>query len=199
MFRRRSLLSDAELLHDGGENAMTQLVGRYERPLYRFLLRMTRDATLAEDLFQETFLRLYRYRSSFDDREPFKPYLFRIAVNVVRDARSRRTPASSLDAPLPGGAQDGASLLDRVPQSGAPPGEDAERNEKRTQVREAIAGLPDEEQEVVNLRVFEGLSFLQIAEATNVPVSTAKSRMRYALRRLRPVLEARLKRAGETI
>jgi RNA polymerase sigma-70 factor (ECF subfamily) len=178
---------------------MTQLVGRYERPLYRFLLRMTRDATLAEDLFQETFLRLFRYRSTIDVCEPFKPYLFRIAVNVVRDARARRKPGCSLDAPVPSTTHAGASLLSHVAQPGAPVGEELERTEQRGRVREAIAGLPADEQEVVNLRVFEGLSFQQIAEATSVPVATAKSRMRYALRRLRPVLEARMKQAGETV
>jgi len=174
---------------------MTELVARYERSLYRFLLRMTRDAALAEDLFQETFLRVYRYRSSFNGRSPFKPYLFRVALNVLRDARSRQRPVGSLDAPAPNSQHDGSSLLDRLPHARVSPGEECEMDERKARIRGAIETLPADEQEVVFLRVYEGLSFKQIAEATDVPVPTAKSRLRYALRRLRPVLEARLKRA----
>ena len=180
--------SDEELFLDGRDGAMTQLVGRFERPLFRFLLHLVGDAHLAEDLFQETFLRLYRARTSYRAGEPLKPYLYRIALNVVRDSRAKRVIGkTSLDGSQAGG--DGPVLRDCVPSDSPEPRDDLQRAELRAKVRGAVAALPDAEREVVILRMFEHLSFAEIAKATDVPVPTAKSRMLYALRRLRPVLE----------
>src|SRR5579862_505111 len=78
---------------------MTQLVGRYERPLFRFLFQLTNDAQLAEDIFQECFLRLHRSRASYRRDQPLKPYLYRIALNALHDARAKRLPTISLDDP----------------------------------------------------------------------------------------------------
>jgi RNA polymerase sigma-70 factor (ECF subfamily) len=174
---------------------MTQLVGRYERPLFRFILQMVGDAHLAEDLFQETFLRLHRARSSYKVNQPLKPYIYRIALNVVHDAHRAaavRIKPASLDGSSgqQGTDMDSARALlgalgSRVPE----PGEEFQRNELRGNVRAAIANLPGNERDVLLLRVFEGLSFAEIAQVTDVPVPTAKSRMIYALRRLRPMLE----------
>ena len=180
---------------------MTQLIGRYERPLYRFLLRISGDAHLAEDLFQETFLRLHRARADFRSGMPLKPYLYRIALNAFRDARSaQHRPNASLDAPTPGTAAEPANgpatLHDRVPSGTGEPSAAAEQGELHAQVRRAVESLPQAEREVVLLRVFEGLSFSEIATVTGVPLPTAKSRMLYALRRLRPVLEKYLSGGG---
>lgn len=171
---------------------MTRLVGRYERPLYRFLLHLLGDAHLAEDCFQETFLRLHRARERFDGAQRLKPYLYRIALNVARDMR-RRHAAQPRAVPLSNGERgddrpNGPSIP--APPSGDPgvPQQHADR-ELRGQVRAAVAALPEAEREVVVLRLFEGLTFAQVAEVAGVPVPTAKSRMLYALRRLRPVME----------
>ena len=163
---------------------MTQLVGRFERPLFRFLVRLTGDAHLAEDLFQETFLRLHRARNSYQPTQPLKPYLYRIALNAAHDARSKCVPlaAGSLAASAP-------PPLEQISSSAPQPAEDCQLSETRTQVRAALAKLPEAEREVVLLRIFEELSFAEIAQITKVPVPTAKSRMLYALRRLRPALE----------
>ena len=174
---------------------MTQLVGRYERPLYRFLLRMTGDPALAEDLFQETFLRLHRARSAYHPSQELKPYLFRIALNAFRDARARLKAHATASLDAPGRADDpesggtAAPLREQLPSPTPPPSADCEQGELRHRVRAALDRLPETEREVVVLRVFEGLSFPEIAQATDVPVPTAKSRLRYALRRLRPILE----------
>lgn len=187
--------TDEHLFLDGRDSAMTRLIGRYERPLYRFLLRATGDAHQAEDLFQETFLRLQRARASFQPGLPLRPYLYRIALNLVRDARARdgsRPATVSLEAAArdASGASNGPTSWHEVlPGSASDPSADAERGELRRRVRQAVEALPDVEREVVILRVFEGLSFAEIASATGVPLPTAKSRLLYALRRLRPVLE----------
>ncbi|MFH0937941.1 MAG: sigma factor [Planctomycetota bacterium] len=83
---------DEDLFLDGGDAAMNQLVGRYERPLFCFLLQMVGDSHLAEDIFQETFLRLHRSRASYQSSQPLKPYLYRIATAMkvpVSTAKSR--------------------------------------------------------------------------------------------------------------
>jgi len=174
---------------------MTLLVGRYERPLYRFLLQMVGDAHLAEDLFQETFLRLHRGRAGFRHDQPLKPYLYRIAINLAHDALARRASqpkAASLDQPPSSKTSDagGPVLKDLISAAGPGPSDDCQRAELKTKVRTALAKLPAMEREVLVLRVFEGMSFPEIAQITDVPVPTAKSRMIYALRRLRPALEA---------
>jgi RNA polymerase sigma-70 factor (ECF subfamily) len=183
---------DEDLFADGGDAAMTQLVGRYERPLFRFLLQMVGDAQLAEDLFQETFLRLHRSRARYQPGQPLKPYLYRIAINLVRDSITRRSaqPKSvSLDSSPSSGDGEGPVLKDALPAATREPSDNMQRSELQAGVRSAVARLPQAEREVLVLRVFEGLSFPEIAAATDVPLPTAKSRMVYALRRLRPALE----------
>ncbi len=177
--------TDEELFSKGNEAAMTVLVRRYEQPLFRFLFSRTRDAHLAEDIFQETFLRLHRSRGSFRAGSPLKPYLYQIALNLARDARARirnRPPAASIEDP---------PTAQEEPRAEAPsPAETAAAREAGVRIRNAMEDLPDAERTVVDLRVFVGLSFPEIAEMTGAPIPTAKSRMLYALRRLRPALEA---------
>lgn len=170
--------SDEELFLNGGDAAMTQLVGRFEYPLFRFLLHVTGDAHLAEDLFQETFLRLHRARGSYDSRQPLKPYLYRIALNAVRDARARgafSARAVSLDQPPPSAASSPGSTSPLHEKLSAPtpdPQEDCEQEETRARVRTALAGLPETEREVVLLRVFEGVTFISDnAWFANVPLN----------------------------
>lgn len=187
--------TDESLFLDGRDTAMTQLVGRYERPLFRFLLHLVGDPHLAEDLFQETFLRLHRARGGYREGSALKPYLYRIALNVAHDVHAKwagRPKNISLDAPSPntgGGeeerAEPGRQVEGRVPA----PAMQAESNELHAEIRTALGALPEPERVVVILRMFEELSFAQIAEATGVPIPTAKSRMLYALRRMRPLLE----------
>ena len=168
--------SDETLFQDGSDSAMAQLVERYRRPLFGFLRRWCGDAHLAEDLFQETFMKLVRSRHRFDPTRRFKPYLFSVALNAAHDARAtRRVPV----VPLEGDALAG---------DGPGPVTSATDRERSARVRAAIAALPEKERLVVELRMYEGFTFREVAAATDVDLSTAKSRMVYALRRLRPVL-----------
>jgi len=179
--------SDESLLEAGTESAMTRLVGRYERPLFAFLLKRCGDAQLAEDCFQETFLRAWRSRRSFRSGRRLAPWLYRIALNVARDALARRGRDRVL--PLEG---------DPAPDPQPSPPEQAARADTLARVREGIAALPDAERIVVELRLYAGLTFSEIATAMETPVTTARSRMVYAIRRLRPLLAAALgEGAGE--
>jgi RNA polymerase sigma-70 factor (ECF subfamily) len=173
--------SDESLLEAGTESAMTRLVGRYERPLYAFLAKRCGDAQLAEDCFQETFLRAWRSRKRFERGRPLAPWLYRIAINVAKEAlgRRRRDHALALEG-------------DPKPDPNPGPADRAASDDAHGRVRDGIAALPDEERTVVELRLFGGLSFVEIAEAMRTPVTTARSRMVYAIRKLRPLLAAAL-------
>jgi len=160
---------------------MTRLVSRYERPLYAFLVKRCGDTQLAEDCFQETFLRAWRSRNGFDKDRPLAPWLYRIAMNVAREALGRRRRSRTL--PLEG---------DPAPDPAADPADRASRDDAHARVRAGIAALPEDERTVVELRLFGGLSFVEIAKAMRTPVTTARSRMVYAIRKLRPLLAAAL-------
>ena len=182
--------TDEELFLSGGDTAMTELVGRYERPLFRFLLHLTHDPQLAEDVFQESFLRLHRARATYRPDQALKPYLYRIALNALRDQRSKRRPSVSIDQT----SDSKRSIALRSP--GPRPEDESERSETQRQIRAALLGLPEAEREVVVLRVFEDLSFAEIARIADIPIPTAKSRMLYALRRMKPELERYLSGAS---
>src|SRR5690349_17263954 len=112
---------------------MTQLVGRYERPLFRFLFQLTNDTQLAEDIFQECFLRLHRSRNAYRAGQPLKPYLYRIALNALHDARAKRPTTVSLDDPShrkPGAGEDALSSAIGGLAANAPrPGDELDRSE----------------------------------------------------------------------
>jgi RNA polymerase sigma-70 factor (ECF subfamily) len=151
------------------------LVERHHSLLLGFLYRLTGgDRALAEDLAQETFLRLLRRIDQFQPARPFKPWLYAIAVNAARDhyksadARHTETLADDYDAPDP-----------------HTPAEAALAADEWGQVVAAVRGLPLHQREVVLLRYADDLSLQDIALALSIPVGTVKSRLSLALGRLR--------------
>ena len=184
--------SDEQLLslYTRGElEAMEVLLERYKRPVFSFVLRLIGDRARAEDLLQETFLRLVEHAHTFEGSAKLKTWLFRIARNQCIDESRRRVHRRhpSLDAPL---ADEGNSstLHDRVASQEA----GAERRtvgvELKQRMSDAIAALPEDQREVFLLRQVQHLAFKEIAEITGVSENTVKSRMRYALERLQGAL-----------
>jgi RNA polymerase sigma-70 factor (ECF subfamily) len=185
-------LEDEELLrlYTGGElAAMEVLLDRYERPLFCFVLRHVRDRARAEDLLQETFLRMVEHAATFEGNARLRTWLFRIARNQCIDEARRRVHRKhpSLDASQTG-EPDGVNLHDRLANSA--PGADRQSVAKQMggAINDAIATLPEEQREVFLLRQLQQLSFKEIAEITEVSENTVKSRMRYALERLQGAL-----------
>ena len=197
--------TDEELMsayQAGDMRAFERLVARHEKPVWNFLRRFTRDAAAAEDLLQEVFLRVVKSAGEWKRNAKLTTWLYAIARNLCID-QSRRAvhrQASSLDGPVKAGADSTETLHDRIPatQSGA----DQQLSDRQAAARidAAIAGLPDEQREVFLMREVMEMSFAEIAAVVGASEPTVKSRMRYALGKLREALtdlrDAPAERAG---
>jgi RNA polymerase sigma-70 factor (ECF subfamily) len=182
--------SDEELLTrfcQGKTEAFGLLVRRYERELYGYLRRYLGDPTLADDVFQNTFLQLYTKSSQYEAGRPVRPWLYTIATHQAIDAlrRNGRHQAVSLDQQreeLPDGEVH--SLLELLETRGPGPMEVLEANERRERVRAGVEQLPEFLRQVVLLAYYQGLKYREIADILEIPVGTVKSRLHAALVKL---------------
>ncbi len=169
---------------DGDAAAFAELYAHYKGPLYRYLLRHVRSASAAADLFQEVWSHLIATRARYQPRAKFATFLFHIAHNCAIDFFRRDL---NLRGSVP--AHDPESLL---PEAEVPehqrPDRVAEFFEQQSAVLAAVAALPQAQREAFLLREESGLSVEEIARVTDVPVETAKSRLRYAVRKLKSSL-----------
>jgi RNA polymerase sigma-70 factor (ECF subfamily) len=167
----------------GEARAFETLMRRHRTPIHSFLCRLTGDRARAEDLLQETFLRVIKNAGEWEPRALVRTWLYTIARHLAADEARRRVfrQAEPLDAPPGRGATPGQ----RVADPGRAPDEAAGDAELRPLLEAALAALPEAQREVFLLREHAGLSFPEIAEATGVNENTVKSRMRYALVALR--------------
>ncbi len=172
----------------GDARAFQTLVQRHQRGIFNFILRSVRDRSRAEELLQEVFLRVVRAKDRYERTAKFTTWIYAIARNLCVDEsrRARFRDHKSLDAKRPGrDGEAGGSLLSRMPAADVPTDEAAEAPTLRKRMAQAIDGLPDDQREVFLLRQMSGLSFREIGETLGVPENTVKSRMRYALEKLR--------------
>jgi RNA polymerase sigma-70 factor, ECF subfamily len=188
--------SDEQLMlaYAGGDAAAFEaLYARHKGPLYRFVLRSVKGREVAEELFQEVWMRAIEARSRYTPRAKFSTWLFTIGRNLCLDAmrRDRHRRAESLDSVVGGeGDEDGRPLAEVVPGDHHGPERQALNVRLRPVLEAVIAKLPDEQREVFVLREYSGVPFKDIAELTGVSENTVKSRMRYALEALRRHLNA---------
>ena len=161
-------MSDDELLERisrGDVEALGELYDRYSGLLYQFALALVRSRDAAEEVVQETFLGLLRSRSGLGDVRDIRSYLLRIVRNEVSHRRRRHeADASALEVVE---AREGLSAREVL------------------ELNEALARLPEEQLTVVVLKVWQGMTFAEVAEALDIPANTAASRYRYALEKLR--------------
>jgi RNA polymerase sigma-70 factor, ECF subfamily len=189
--------SDVQLLaaYRGGDvRAFERLLARYEKPIWSFLRRFVRDAEAAEDLLQEVFLRVVRdaqeANAAWKGQSKFSTWLYTIARNLCID-RARRSAvrgADSIDGPTDGEPEATTTLHERIAAPG--PGTDAvvAGRQAARRIDRAIAELPDDQREVFLMREVMELPFAEIASVVGVSEPTVKSRMRYALEKLRAAL-----------
>ena len=161
----------------GDMAAFEQLYSRHRTRLYRFLLRQLRDPALADEFFQEVWQRVISARADWKPDAAFTTWLYRIAHNRLTDhwrALKHRPPAPA----------DGDERAARVPDPDTP-----ERNlsdfEQRRRLQLAMAELPEDQREVLELRLQQELSLEEIGQITGVGRETVKSRLRYAMDKLR--------------
>lgn len=164
----------------GQQDALRQLMSRYERELYLFLLRFTNDPASAEDVFQETFIQLHRIRGRFDASRRFKPWIYTIAANKARDQlRARKRKAEiTLEAAE---TDEGGSLLDYLTDPVAEPVEIAGKKERTEAVQRIVENMPEHLKTVLLLGYFQGMAYKDIAKALDVPLGTVKSRLHTAV------------------
>ncbi len=168
----------------GDSEALSELVERYRRPLYGFILRMTEGRGDADDIFQETWMRAIRTLPRFRT-DNLLGWLFRIAHNlVIDDARRRiRMPAA------PGGPEEFGGGPADPPDDAAGPDEALHQKEIGLRIRTCVDELPPEQREVFLLRTEACLPFREIARIQRVSLNTALGRMHYAVVRLRQALK----------
>ncbi len=175
----------------GERAAFAVLVRRHSRPIYNFVLRQVRVPALAEDVTQDVFMRLVQNAAEFKHEARFLTWLYTIARNLCIDQLRKLSHRrhASLDQPAvndPGGQPLRESIADPTPHASAE--RSALSAQVRTSIVKAVDSLPDDQREVFLLREVANLPFRDIAEITGVPENTVKSRMRYALDRLKSAL-----------
>ncbi len=157
-------------LQAGDLDALGVLYERYKAPVYRTALAITSDPATAEDILQDSFLRLHKYAHRFDLRRPLKPWLYRIAVNLAYTCVSRRKRWLS--------PQDGDLDWIEGPRSVSPELQ-AEIGDIQSQVIQAISTLCFSQCVVIVLYYLNSLSLKEIAELLDCPIGTIKSRLYY--------------------
>ena len=172
-----------EAYQHGDEAALAQLVRRHSGPLLGYLTRMSSNPHQAEDLFQETFVRVHRKADTFRPDGRFKPWLYTIATRLAVDElrrRKRRPLMLSIDEQ----DEDHHSLADRMADTAAGPADCAAAADLRERVRGALGVLSPGQRAILSLTYFEGFSYPEAARALNRSVGTIKKQMSRALRSL---------------
>ncbi len=170
----------------GEVRAFEILLGRHRRSVFNFILRYVGDKETAEDLLQETFMRVIKGAEAYKRQAKFTTWLYTIARNLCVDQTRRRKHRkhASLDAPM-AADDDSGTLLDVLPSSEMASDRKSVNKQLYQRLQGAIGALSEEQREVFLMREFLDMPFKQIADVVGVPENTVKSRMRYALEKLR--------------
>ena len=179
------MATDEDLVADfvaGNQAAFAELVERYRRELFSFLQRFINEAALAEDLFQETFIQVYRSAPTFDSTRRFRPWLFTIAANKARDhlRTAMRRGTQSLDN-ITGEDGDQGTFVEFMASDTLSAPERLIDMEDADAVRQIIARMPTIYREVLLLSYYNRFAYKEIAEMLGIPLGTVKSRLHSAL------------------
>lgn len=183
------VVSDQKLLNcylSGDRNAISQLIERHSRRVRDYIQMMVKDGDVADDIFQETFIKAVRVidEGRYTDNGRFLSWILRIAHNQVIDHfRAQRQNKSVSEA------EAGYDVLGTLKLAERTVEDSMVCDQIERDVRALVELLPSEQREVVIMRYFSGLSFKEIAEQTDVSINTALGRMRYALINLRRMIK----------
>jgi RNA polymerase sigma factor (sigma-70 family) len=163
-------------VRDGDSSKLGVLFERYHLALHDFLSRMTGNAAVAEDLVQDVFLRVLKYRATFRDEGKFDTWLYRIARNARADYFRSRRPGDSIEE----------SALE-LPHTGEGPAEAMQREREVARLRRALLLLREDKRELIVLARYRALKHEQIAELLGIQVGAVKVRLHRAVQELREI------------
>ncbi len=169
--------ADLDLVREiksGNSQAFGELVERHQRAVYRLALRFIGDHGAAEDVVQESFIKAYQKINLFEERSSFKSWLFRIAINTCKN-RWRSKAGHEVDI------EDVVISVSETTTKGM------EKVEMQTLLHKEVEKLPEKQRTALSLRVFEDLSFQEIAQIMECPYDTAKANYRHAVLKLKDV------------
>ncbi|HKV03506.1 MAG TPA: RNA polymerase sigma factor [Candidatus Acidoferrales bacterium] len=163
------------LVRNGASDMLAVLFDRYQVPLFSFYSKLTGNRTASEDLVQEVFFRILKYRRSYRPGSAFRPWIYQIARNTHAEQARRQRPETGFDAELAPHAQ---------------PRDTAARDQEEALLHQALLQLPEEKREVLLLSRFQGLPYNEIAELSGCEVGAIKVRVHRALQDLREIFLA---------
>jgi RNA polymerase sigma factor (sigma-70 family) len=185
---RENNISDSILVSDyinGKEASLSLLINRHKQRLYSFIYSKIQDKDLTEDIFQDTFIKVIRTlkKGNYNEEGKFLPWVMRIAHNLVIDyfRKNNRMPSfkNTDEFDIFSVLHDGTLNAEKQ----------LIQEQIYDDVRELINGLPEEQKEVLVMRMYKDMSFKEISENTGVSINTALGRMRYALINMRKLIE----------
>ena len=182
--------SDKELIEryqDGDVHSFELLIGRYQKQVYSYILTLVKDKQLADDVFQDTFVKVIQTVKSkaYKDDGRFVQFAMRIAHNLVIDHFRKENRIPTVES-----SSEDYNYIDNVPITDASVEQGMIVDQVHSDLHRMIAFLPDEQREVLRMRIFDDMSFKDIADITHVSINTALGRMRYALINLRKMMVA---------
>jgi len=185
---KRKLIEDAVLVKnyiDGDESALSVLINRHKQKIYSFIYSKVFDRDITEDVFQDTFIKVIRTlkRGKYNEEGKFLPWVMRIAHNLVIDhfRRNKRMPKFDNSGEF--------SIFSVLSDSALNAEKMIIKDQVESDVRRIIEELPEDQKQVLVMRMYQDMSFKEISERTGVSINTALGRMRYALINLRKVIE----------
>lgn len=186
-------VDDQELVNryiKGDESALVLLITRHKRRIFSYIMLTVKDRALAEDIFQDTFIKVINTlkKGHYNEEGKFLPWVLRIAHNLIIDTfrKDKRMPTISGGTNEDGDDFDIFSVLGVYDKTAE---EEIIQGQVRKDIRKLVDALPKEQKEVLMMRHYYDMSFKEISEQTNVSINTALGRMRYALINLRKMIE----------
>ena len=182
--------SDKELIEryqEGDVHSFELLIGRYQKQVYSYILTLVKDKQLADDVFQDTFVKVIQTIKSkaYKDDGRFVQFAMRIAHNLVIDHFRKENRIPTVES-----SSEDYNYINNVPITDHSVEQGMIVDQVHSDLHRMIAFLPDEQREVLRMRIFDDMSFKDIADITNVSINTALGRMRYALINLRKMMVA---------
>jgi RNA polymerase sigma-70 factor (ECF subfamily) len=188
MIMKNELITDAVLVKnylDGDENALSILIHRHKQKIYSFIYSKVFDRDITEDIFQDTFIKVIRTLKlgKYNEEGKFLPWVMRISHNLVIDhfRKNKRMPKFDNSGEF--------SIFSVLGDSSLNAENQLIKEQVEFDVRRLIEELPDDQKEVLVMRMYNDMSFKEISDKTGVSINTALGRMRYALINLRKVIE----------